>query len=148
MIDVVLTFTAHAFDISLTILSLVPCIQYTYNLPFFCLRLCREERSKFIRSKYADRMFIRDEDDVDGELQLACLKQTGSDDEKLLEENEEVGITRRSSRVTVCTSLISMFENPRVQFIPMKKTNKCNIFIPGNAISRIGKICARMIYRR
>jgi hypothetical protein len=31
-----------------------------------------------------------EEEDVDPEVELACLKQTESDDEKLLEESEEV----------------------------------------------------------
>jgi hypothetical protein len=41
--------------------------------------------------KYTDRKFIQEEDDVDAEVELA-LKQTDSEDEKLLEESEEVEI--------------------------------------------------------
>jgi hypothetical protein len=58
-------------------------------LLLFILR--REERGRFIRLKYTDRKFVKEEEeDVDPEVELACLKQTESDDEKLLEESEEV----------------------------------------------------------
>ncbi|CAB3977984.1 Arf-GAP with coiled-coil, ANK repeat and PH domain-containing 2 [Paramuricea clavata] len=49
----------------------------------------KEERGRFIRLKYTDRKFIQEDDDVDSEVELACMKQTDSDDEKLLEESGE-----------------------------------------------------------
>ena len=56
------------------------------------LFLFREERSKFIRLKYTDRKFMVEDDEVDAEVELAGLKQTDSDDEKLLEDSGEVNI--------------------------------------------------------
>lgn len=52
----------------------------------------REERAKFIRLKYTDRKFVKEEDDVDPEVELALLKESDSDVEKLLEESGEVEI--------------------------------------------------------
>lgn len=59
----------------------------------FSFSTCREERGQFIRLKYRERKFAKEEedDDVDPEVELACLKQNESDEEKLLlEESEEV----------------------------------------------------------
>lgn len=60
--------------------------------PIFFFNIYREERGQFIRLKYADKKFMKEnvDDDVDPELELACLKENESDEEKLLEESGEV----------------------------------------------------------
>lgn len=51
----------------------------------------KEERSRFIRLKYTDRTFIREDvdDDVDPEVELTCLKEHEHDEENLLDESGE-----------------------------------------------------------
>ncbi|XP_028398906.1 ADP-ribosylation factor GTPase-activating protein AGD4-like isoform X2 [Dendronephthya gigantea] len=75
----------------------------------------KEERGKFIRLKYTDRKFIKEEDDVDPEVELACLKESDSDVEKLLEESGEecstTGHGRIESPQSFATSQLKVEDN-------------------------------------